>query len=117
VNSVDILATCATIAGVLMAASPFLQIRRMRRTKSSNDVSLLYLTMLAGGFIVWLAYGISLNNWAMMISNTASLVFMLITISVALAYRRGGAKRAAAGDAALTPAPPAAPDAEVAPSE
>ena len=104
-NTVDVLATCATIAGVLMAMSPFLQIRRMRRTRSSNDVSLLYLSMLAGGFIVWLGYGISLNNWAMMISNTASLVFMLVTIMVALTYRRGGARRAAAGEAALAPTP------------
>ena len=108
-NTVDVLATCATIAGVLMAMSPFLQVRRMRRTKSSNDVSLLYLTMLAGGFIVWLAYGLSLNNWAMIISNIASLVFMVITILVALTYRRGGAKRAAAGEAALAPAPVPAP--------
>ena len=92
-----------------MAMSPFLQVRRMRRTKSSNDVSLLYLTMLAGGFIVWLAYGLSLNNWAMIISNVASLIFMVITIFVALTYRRGGAKRAAAGAAALAPAPDAAP--------
>ena len=115
----DILAVCATIAGVLMAAAPFLQIRRMRRTRSSNDVSLLYLSMLAGGFIVWLAYGASITNWAMIISNTASLVFMTITIVVALSYRRRGARRAAAGDAALTPVPvastpasPAAPEAE-----
>ncbi|HEY3335377.1 MAG TPA: SemiSWEET family transporter [Candidatus Limnocylindrales bacterium] len=108
-NTVDVLATCATIAGVLMAMAPFLQIRRMRRTRSSNDVSLLYLSMLAGGFVVWLAYGISLGNWAMIISNTASLVFMGITILVALTYRRGGARRAAAGDAALAPAPVTAP--------
>ena len=107
-NTVDVLATCATIAGVLMAMSPVLQIRRMRRTRSSNDVSLLYLSMLAGGFIVWLAYGLSLNNWAMIISNVASMVFMAITIVVALTYRRGGARRAAAGEAALAPAP--APD-------
>jgi uncharacterized protein with PQ loop repeat len=104
VDGVTILATCATIAGVIMAMSPLLQIRRMRRTRSSNDVSLLYLSMLAGGFIVWLAYGVAITNWAMMISNTASLVFMLITISVALAFRRGGARRAAAGEAALSPA-------------
>ena len=104
-NTVDVLATCATIAGVLMAMSPFLQVRRMRRTRSLNDVSLLYLSMLAGGFIVWLAYGVSLNNWAMIISNVASLIFMVITIVVALTYRRGGAKRAAAGAAALAPAP------------
>jgi uncharacterized protein with PQ loop repeat len=109
VNTVDVLATCATIAGVLMAMSPFLQVRRMRRTRSSNDVSLLYLSMLAGGFIVWLAYGLSLSNWAMIISNIASLIFMVITILVALTYRRGGAKRAAAGEAALAPAPVPAP--------
>jgi hypothetical protein len=30
---------------------------------------------------------------------------MLITIVVALSYRRGGARRAAAGEAALAPAP------------
>jgi uncharacterized protein with PQ loop repeat len=107
-QAADVLAVCATIAGVLMAAAPFLQIRRMRRTRSSNDVSLLYLSMLAGGFIVWLAYGVSITNWAMIISNTASLVFMSITIVVALTYRRGGARRAAAGDAALAPAAAAA---------
>ena len=67
----------------------------MRRTRSSNDVSLLYLSMLAGGFVVWLAYGVSITNWAMIISNTASLVFMTITIVVALSYRR--ARRATRG--------------------
>ncbi len=106
-QTADILAVCATIAGVLMALSPYLQIRRMRRTRSSNDVSLLYMSMLAGGFVVWLAYGLSISNWAMIISNTASLVFMAITIVVALSYRRAGARRAAAGEAALTPAPAA----------
>ena len=104
-NTVDVLATCALIAGLLMAMSPFLQVRRMRRTRSSNDVSLLYLSMLSGGFIVWLAYGLSISNWAMIISNIASLIFMVITIFVALTYRRGGAKRAAAGAAALAPDP------------
>ena len=62
------------------------------------------MSMLAGGFVVWLAYGLSISNWAMIISNTASLVFMAITIVVALSYRRAGARRAAAGEAALTPA-------------
>ena len=122
-QAADVLAVCATIAGVLMALSPYLQIRRMRRTRSSNDVSLLYMSMLAGGFIVWLAYGFSISNWAMMISNSASLVFMLITILVALTYRRGGARRAAAGEAALTPSaggeptPPAHGAAEAEPAE
>jgi len=91
------------VAGILMAISPLLQVRRMLRTRSSNDVSLLYLTMLCVGFLAWLAYGYSLGNPAMLISNTASLAFMLFTIVVALSFRRGGARRAAAGAAALGP--------------
>jgi uncharacterized protein with PQ loop repeat len=81
----------------------------MSRTRSSNDVSLLYLSMLCGGFVAWLAYGWALGNAAMVIANTASLVFMAFTIIVALRYRRGGAKRAAAGEAALTPVAQAGP--------
>jgi len=105
VNTIDTLAVLATITGVLMAISPILQVRRMLRTRSSNDVSLLYLSMLCGGFCVWLAYGYALGNVAMLVSNTASLAFMAITIAVALTFRRGGARRAAAGAAALAPAP------------
>ncbi len=102
-DQLQVLAVLATIAGVLMAIAPILQVRRMLRTRSSNDVSLLYLSMLCGGFIAWLAYGWALANPAMIISNTASLVFMVITIGVALTFRRGGAKRAAAGSAAMAP--------------
>jgi MtN3 and saliva related transmembrane protein len=102
-TTLEILRVTATIAGVLMAISPVLQVRRMLRTRSSNDVSLLYLAMLSGGFVAWLAYGWALGDPAILISNTCSLVFMLSTIAVALAFRRGGARQAAAGAAALSP--------------
>jgi uncharacterized protein with PQ loop repeat len=85
----EILAVAATIAGVLMAAAPFLQIRRIFRTHSSRDVSLLYLALLEAGFVLWLAYGWAIGNAAMIISNLASLSFMTVTIAVALAFRRG----------------------------
>ena len=100
-TTTDILAVLATTAGVLMALSPSLQIRRMLRTRSSNDVSLLYLSMLCVGFVAWLVYGWALANPAMVISNTASLLFMLFTITVALRFRRAGARRAAAGASAM----------------
>ena len=93
----DLLAAGATVAGLAMALAPSLQIRRMRRTRSSNDVSLLYLGLLDLGFILWIAYGWSITNWVIVGTNSASLTFMTITILVALAYRRSGARRAAAG--------------------
>ncbi len=104
-TNTETLAVLATLAGVAMAISPALQIRRMRRTRSSNDVSLLYLSLLCAGFLAWFAYGWALGNPAMLISNTASLAFMLITIvrGVALPSRRceaGSGRRGGTGSPA-----------------
>lgn len=87
-NTTDALGTAALIAGLLMAVSPALQVRRMMQTRSSRDFSIGYPTLLSVGFVLWLAYGVALWNLPMMISNSASLTFMLITIGVALYFRR-----------------------------
>jgi uncharacterized protein with PQ loop repeat len=86
----DILAVGATGWGLLMAVAPALQIRRMFETRSSHDVSLGYLSLLTPGFVLWLAYGLSIANAAIVITNTASLSFMLLTIAIAWFFRRGG---------------------------
>lgn len=96
----DVLAVGATVAGLVMALSPVLQIRRMRRTRSSHDISLQYLGLLCLGFVLWIAYGASIPNWVIIGTNCASLSVMLVTILVALGYRRGGSRRAAAALAA-----------------
>lgn len=103
-STVDILGIVATIAGLVMASAPILQIRRMRRTRSSNDVSLLYLAMLNVGFIAFIAYGVSITNYVLIVTNSCSIAIMTITIAIALFYRRGGAKKAAVADAALAEA-------------
>jgi MtN3 and saliva related transmembrane protein len=87
-TTTDFLGTVALLAGLLMAASPLLQVRRMLQTRSSRDYSLGYPTLLAAGFVAWLAYGISLGNIPLMLSNTVSLAFMVTTIGVALRFRR-----------------------------
>ncbi len=84
----DFLGTAALFAGLVMAVSPVLQVRRMLETRSSRDFSLSYPTLLCAGFVLWMAYGISLWNIPMMLSNTASLTFMIATIAVALYFRR-----------------------------
>jgi MtN3 and saliva related transmembrane protein len=97
VTTTDILAVGATIAGLAMAFSPVLQIRRMRRTHSSRDVSLQYLGLLTLGFVLWMAYGLAIPNWVIVGTNTASFSVMVVTILVALRYRRGGSRQVAAG--------------------
>jgi MtN3 and saliva related transmembrane protein len=84
----DILAVLATSYGILMAISPVLQIRRMRATGSSADVSIGYLAVLQPGFILWLSYGLAIGNPALVISNSAALVFGMLTMLLAIRLRR-----------------------------
>lgn len=84
----DALGPVAASYGVLMAVSPLLQIRRMFETRSSADISIAYLLVLEFGFALWIAYGLSLDNWALMIPNTVAFSVGLATILVALRLRR-----------------------------
>ena len=86
----DALGPLAAGYGVLMAVSPMLQIRRMVETRSSSDISLAYLAVLEFGFALWIAYGIALGNWALIVPNSVAFSVGLATILVALRLRRGG---------------------------
>jgi MtN3 and saliva related transmembrane protein len=83
----DALGPIAASYGVLMAVSPLLQMRRMLVTRSSTDVSLAYLAVLEVGFLLWMAYGIALPNWALIVPNTVAFSVGVATIAVALRLR------------------------------
>ena len=83
----DPLAVVAAAWGVLMAASPLLQIRRIMERRSSGDVSLSYLIVLMVGFTLWVAYGISLGNLALVIPNGVAFFVGFVTILVVLRFR------------------------------
>jgi MtN3 and saliva related transmembrane protein len=85
----DALAVIAASYGVLMAISPALQIRRMLERRSSGDVSLSYLAVLEVGFLLWIAYGVSLPNVAIIVPNVVAVTVGLATILVARHFRRG----------------------------
>ena len=86
-SSSSSLAVLAGSWGVLMSLSPLLQIRAMVRRRSSAGVSLGHLAVLAVGFTLWLAYGVSLRNAALVITNVVSVVIGLATITVARRLR------------------------------
>ncbi|HUF06999.1 MAG TPA: SemiSWEET family transporter [Candidatus Binatia bacterium] len=85
----DALAPIAASWGVLMAVAPMLQIRRMLERRSSADVSLAYLGVLQVGFTLWVAYGISLANLALIIPNSVAFLVGVATVIVAVRYRHG----------------------------
>ena len=84
---VTILAAVAATWGVAMAVSPLLQIRAIRRHRSSKGVSVGYQQVLLVGFLLWLAYGIALGNPALLVPNVVAAVVSVATIVVSLRYR------------------------------
>lgn len=82
-----VLAVMAATWGVVMAVSPLLQIRKIVRLGSSRDVSIGYLAVLVIGFCLWIAYGISIANPALIVPNSVALSVGLATIVVAWRYR------------------------------
>ncbi len=92
----DPLAVMAATWGVVMALSPALQIRRILQRQSSDDVSIGYLGVLLIGFCLWIAYGISIGNAALIVPNGVALVVGVVTVVVARRYRTPAADRSIA---------------------
>lgn len=84
------LAFVASSYGVVMAVSPMLQIRAILVTQDSSSVSAGYQRVLLVGFLLWLAYGIASDNWAIIVPNVVAAVVSLATIVVTLRYRPSG---------------------------
>lgn len=84
----EILAAVVSTWAIGMAVSPVLQIRRMRQTGDSEDVSLGYWFVLIVGFMLWVAYGLSRGDWVLVVPNSVATVFGIATVVVAVRLRR-----------------------------
>ena len=85
---VTALAFAAAGWDVAMAISPVLQIRKIVQHRSSRGISLGYMAVLFVGFLLWLAYGIALGNWALILPNVVAAAVITAAMAVALRYRR-----------------------------
>ena len=82
-----VLGVTAAAWGILMAISPGLQIRKMLLHRSSHQVSIAYFWVLLVGFTLWVGYGLSIENWFLVVPNTVAFVVCSTTIAIALRYR------------------------------
>ena len=82
---VTVLGVSAAAWGVLMAAAPLLQIRRMMARRSAQDVSVGYFVVLLPGFALWVLYGTVRADWALVVPNS---IAVLVTSTTVVATRR-----------------------------
>ena len=81
------LGTVATVYGVLGALKTLLQTRQMLVRRSSREVSARFLASYAGGYAIWLAYGLSTGSVPLIVVDTVGLLCGGLTLAVALSLR------------------------------
>jgi uncharacterized protein with PQ loop repeat len=81
------LAMFATVYGVVAAGAVLLQARQVVRRRSSCEVSARFFATYAGGYAVWLLYGISIDSMPLIVVDAIGLTCGLVTLVVTLAMR------------------------------
>jgi uncharacterized protein with PQ loop repeat len=86
-STTQLISLVATLYGVGAAASALLQARQMLRRGSSCDVSARFFAAYAGGYAVWLAYGLTIGSLPLILVDATGLLCGGLTLVVALRLR------------------------------
>jgi MtN3 and saliva related transmembrane protein len=81
------LGVAAASWAMLMALSPLLQVREIRRRRSSAGVSIAYFCVLLIGFALWIGYGVARRDLPLVIPNALALAITGYTITTAWRHR------------------------------
>jgi MtN3 and saliva related transmembrane protein len=83
----QLLGTAAAAYGVLAALAVLLQARQMLARRTSCEVSGRFFASYAGGYALWLAYGLSSGNVPLIVVDAVGLLCGGLTLAVALSLR------------------------------
>jgi uncharacterized protein with PQ loop repeat len=83
----ELIGMIATLYGVGAAAAVLLQARQVLRRGSSCEVSARFFATYAGGYAVWLLYGLSTASLPLILVDAAGLLCGLITLAITLRLR------------------------------
>jgi MtN3 and saliva related transmembrane protein len=75
-------------AGILTSGAAIPQVVKTYRTKQARDLSMWQLVLLTLGMMLWLIYGLSLNDLPLILANVFSIVCYSALIAMKLSYAR-----------------------------
>ena len=82
-----IVSILATIMGIAMSLSHFSQAYKIYKRKSAKDISLTFITVFTIGAYIWLAYGLLLQEWPVIISFLIACFGTTTVLFLTLKYR------------------------------
>lgn len=68
------------IAAILTTASFLPQAIKTIKTKDTSGISLMMYIFFSAGIVLWLVYGIFINDLAVILANAVTLVFAIIIL-------------------------------------
>lgn len=74
------------IAAILTTVAFVPQVRKVWRTRSAKDVSLGMYTLFTLGVALWLAYGILIHSWPVILANVVTLVLAGMVLVMKLKF-------------------------------
>src|SRR5258708_14298239 len=86
-SAAQLLGAAATAYGVPAAVTTLLQARQMLARGTSCEVSGRFFASYAGGYAIWLVYGLSTGNLPLITVDAVGLLCAGLTLAVALSLR------------------------------
>ena len=75
------------VAGTLTTAAFVPQVVKAWRTRSTHDISLWMFALFNTGLVLWLAYGVLIGSWPIVVSNIITLALALTILYFKLRYK------------------------------
>ena len=75
------------VAGTLTTIAFVPQVLKIWVSKSAEDVSILMFAVFSLGVLLWLAYGIALGAWPIIVANVVTLVLSVLVMVLKYRYR------------------------------
>lgn len=85
----DLFQVLASIAGIMIVLSTLPQVLKTLKTKDVSSLSLPMFLMIWSAQLMWLAYGIHINDLPLIITNAGSSFIVFINVFLILKYRDG----------------------------
>lgn len=82
-NLIDVFGTCAA---TLTTVSFVPQVWQVLKTRHTGDISLAMYGLFTSGVALWLAYGLMLGAWPIIIANGITLLLAGMVLAMKLRY-------------------------------
>ena len=85
----DLASLIGGVATILAVVSLVPQVLKTWRTRSAVDLSGHWLLIAVASMTLWIAYGLLLAAWAVVVANTATLILALALLAMKISFTRG----------------------------